>query len=165
MRKPPNLRYTIGKRMNAVRIYIDVCCLNRPFDDLSQDRVYLEAEAILSIIYHCEKNEWTLIASGVIDYELSKLSDTDRLEQVQTLYAAAHERVKLIEETQQRAIFFQEHGLKSFDSLHLALAETNEVDTFLTTDDQLLRIAGKLDLKIKVANPVSWLMEVMKNEH
>jgi hypothetical protein len=30
-----------------MKIYLDNCCLNRPFDDLSQDRVYLEAEAIL----------------------------------------------------------------------------------------------------------------------
>ena len=27
------------------RIYLDVCCLNRPFDDQSQDRVRLDAEA------------------------------------------------------------------------------------------------------------------------
>ena len=28
-----------------MKIYMDVCCLNHPFDDLSQDSVYLEAEA------------------------------------------------------------------------------------------------------------------------
>ncbi|MGQ0592841.1 MAG: PIN domain-containing protein, partial [Gammaproteobacteria bacterium] len=26
------------------RIYLDACCLNRPFDDQQQDRVRLEAE-------------------------------------------------------------------------------------------------------------------------
>ena len=31
-----------------MRIYMDVCCLGRPFDDLTQGRVYLEAEAVLS---------------------------------------------------------------------------------------------------------------------
>jgi len=139
---------------------MDVCCLNRPFDDLSQDRVYLEAEAILSIISHCERGEWTLIASGVIDYELSKLSDMDRLEQIQTLYDAASERIKLTAQAEQRAVSFQKNGLKPFDSLHLALAETNEIDVFLTTDDRLLRSVSKIDLKIKSANPVSWLMEI-----
>ena len=29
-----------------MRVYLDVCCLNRPFDDLSQKRVYAEAEAV-----------------------------------------------------------------------------------------------------------------------
>jgi len=147
-----------------MRIYMDVCCLNRPFDDLSQDRIYLEAEAVLSIISHCEKGEWTLIASGIIDYELSKLPDVDRLEQIQTLYSTAYEWIQLTEQSVQRAAFFQQHGLKSFDSLHLAVAEANEVDVFLTTDDHLLHVAGTMDLVIKAANPVTWLMEVMKNE-
>ena len=78
----------------ALKIYMDACCLNRPFDDLSQDRVYLEAEAVLSIISHCEEGKWALIASGAIDFELLKLSDMDRQEQVQMLYAAANERIK-----------------------------------------------------------------------
>ena len=142
---------------------MDACCLNRPFDDLSQDRVYLEAEAVLSIVSRCEKGEWVLIASGVIDFEISKLSDMDRQEQVRMLYAAASERIKLSGEAEQRAVFFQKHGLKLFDSLHLALAEESGADVFLTTDDRLLRTTQKIDLKIIVANPVSWLMEVMND--
>ena len=143
---------------------MDVCCLNRPFDDLSQDRVYLEAEAVLSIISHCEKGEWTLISSGIIDYELSKLSEMDRWEQVQTLCAVASERIMLTAQAEQCAVSFQQRGLKPFDSLHLALAETSEVDVFLTTDDRLLQTAIGMNLKIKVANPVSWLMEVISGE-
>ncbi|MCL1852591.1 MAG: PIN domain-containing protein [Peptococcaceae bacterium] len=147
-----------------LRIYMDVCCLNRPFDDLSQDRIYLEAEAILSIISHCEKGEWTLISSGIIEFELSKLSNSERLEQVQTLYAAASERIKLTEPAEKRAAFFQQNGLKPFDSLHLAVAEAAGVDALLTTDDRFLRMANRIDVKTKITNPVTWLMEVMKNE-
>ena len=147
-----------------MRIYMDVCCLNRPFDDLSQDRNYLEAEAILSILSHCEKDEWTLIASGIIDFELSRIEDTDRLEQIQTIYSTAKEKIKLTEQVEKRAVFFQQQGLKPFDSLHLALAEINGADVFLTTDDRLLQRAKKINLKIKTANPVSWLMEVISDE-
>ncbi|GBU26333.1 hypothetical protein R83H12_03029 [Fibrobacteria bacterium R8-3-H12] len=132
---------------------MDVCCLNRPFDDLSQDRGR-----------SCEKGKWTLVSSGAIDFELSKLPDIDRFEQIQTLYAVASDRIKLTEQTGKRAAFFQQNGIKPFDSLHLALAETGGVDVFLTTDDRLLRMAKKLNLTIKVDNPVSWLMEVMNNE-
>jgi hypothetical protein len=32
------------------RIYLDVCCLNRPFDDQCQERIRLESEAILLIL-------------------------------------------------------------------------------------------------------------------
>jgi predicted nucleic acid-binding protein len=143
---------------------MDLCCLNRPFDDLSQDRIYLEAEAVLSVISHCEKGIWILVSSGAIDFELSKLHDIDRFEQIQTLYAVSNNRIRLTEQAEKRAIFFQQNGIKSLDSLHLALAETDGVDVFLTTDDRLLRMAKKLNLAIKIDNPVSWLMEVMNNE-
>ena len=130
----------------------------------SRFRVYLEAEAVLSILSHCEKGEWTLIASGIIDFEVSKLADAGRLEQVQTLYSIANERFKLTEQAEKRAAFFQQNGLKPFESLHLALAEINGADVFLTTDDRLLRAANKMEIKIKITNPVLWLMEVMKDE-
>jgi predicted nucleic acid-binding protein len=142
---------------------MDVCCLNRPFDDLTQDRVYLEAEAVLSIISHCESGEWTLLESGVIDYELSKATDYERLENVRALYASASERVFLNDQAENRAELFLKNGLKPFDSLHLGLAEACGADVFLTTDDRMLKAAARLEVKIKMANPVSWLMEVMKN--
>ena len=31
------------------RIYLDVCCLNRPFDDQEQDRIHLNSGATFSI--------------------------------------------------------------------------------------------------------------------
>jgi predicted nucleic acid-binding protein len=143
---------------------MDVCCLNRPFDDLSENKVYFEAEAVLSIITYCAKNDWSLLSSSVIDYELSKNPNADKLEKVLTLYSAAKNWLGLTEESKSRAAFFQRHGIKALDSLHLALAETGEADIFLTTDARLLRAASKLNLKIRIANPVSWLMEVMDYE-
>lgn len=32
--------------MHRFLIYMDNCCLNRPFDDLSNDKVRLESEAV-----------------------------------------------------------------------------------------------------------------------
>ncbi|GAB1538778.1 hypothetical protein NUACC21_14420 [Scytonema sp. NUACC21] len=55
-------------------IYLDVCCLNRPFDDLTQTRICLEAEAILSILQHCERGEWQLVGSEVIDLDVQELT-------------------------------------------------------------------------------------------
>ena len=143
---------------------MDACCLNRPFDDLSQDRPNLEAEAILSIISRCDSGEWVLVMSGAIEYELSRLPDADRLDQVKTLCATARERIKLTEQAERRAGFFQQKGIGAFDAVHLALAESSQVDVFLTTDDRLLRKAKKTGINIRVANPVSWLMEVTNNE-
>ena len=147
-----------------MKIYLDVCCLNRPFDDLSQDRVYLEAEAVLSIISHCESGEWVLLFSDAIEYEISKLPDTEKYEQVQTLCAVAKHKIELDGQSETRAKFFSENGVKPLDSLHLALAEKGGANVFLTTDDQLYKAAKKINLKVKIDNPVNWLMGVINNE-
>lgn len=148
-----------------MRIYLDNCCLNRPFDDLSQERVYFEAEAILTIIAKCEKDEWILLASSIIDYELSKLTNINKLSRIRKLYSCSKEWAEQTVDTEKRAIYFQEKGLKPIDSMHLAVAEGAKADVFLTTDDRLLNSAKKSDeLKVKVSNPVSWLMEVLSND-
>jgi hypothetical protein len=41
-----------------LRIYVDVCCLNRPFDNQTQDRIRLEAEAVILILKRFEVGEW-----------------------------------------------------------------------------------------------------------
>jgi hypothetical protein len=43
-----------------MRIYLDVCCLSRPFDNQSQERVRLESEAVLMILHRIETGEWYL---------------------------------------------------------------------------------------------------------
>ena len=39
-----------------MKVYFDVCCYNRPFDDCLDDRIELEANAIISIMYRCNLN-------------------------------------------------------------------------------------------------------------
>ncbi len=39
-------------------IYLDACCLNRPFDDQSQPCVHLEAEAVLIILARLKTREF-----------------------------------------------------------------------------------------------------------
>ena len=61
-----------------MKIYFDVCCLNRPYDDQTQDRIHLETEAIMIILKHIESKEWNWLSSGVINYEIAKTSDEER---------------------------------------------------------------------------------------
>ena len=53
----------------------------------------------------------------------------------------------------------EEVGFKSFDAMHIACAESEKADVFLTTDDKLLKLAkrNKKKLNIDIANPVLWL--------
>ena len=148
----------------VVKLYLDVCCLNRPFDDLSQDRIQFESDAILAIISRCQSGKWMLMSSEAIDLELKKMPNNDKLKKVLALLSVSTEKLILNEAAIKRSEDFQRNGIKTMDSLHLAVAETSNLDVFLTTDDALLRAASKMTLNIIVANPVTWFMEVLQNE-
>jgi predicted nucleic acid-binding protein len=143
-----------------MKIYMDVCCLSRPFDDLSHDRARLEAEAVTNILERCRVGIWSLTASEIIDFELSAIKDEDKLLRIKRLYSLAENILPLTDQAKTRAATLQRQGLALFDSLHLALAEIFQQDIFLTTDDKLMKKAKTITLDIKVANPVAWFLEV-----
>ena len=143
-----------------LKIYMDVCCLSRPFDDLSQDRVRLEAEAVTDILDRCRSGQWSLAASEIIDYEISAIKDEDKSLRVKQLYSVAENLLLMTDQVKTRAASLQGQGLTLLDSLHLASAEIFHQDIFLTTDDKLLKRSMILALGIRVANPVTWFMEV-----
>ncbi len=147
-------------------IYLDVCCLNRPFDDQLQGRIRLESEAVLTILNGGEKEKWRLLNSEAIEFEISAIPEEERKKKVAALAAIAQEKTKLDEKIKLRAKELQKIGIKVYDALHLACAEYGGAEVFLTTDDQLLRKAkrNRNKLKTRVENPVLWLMEVTKIE-
>ncbi len=58
-------------------------------------------------------------------------------------------------------------GIKHFDSLHLACAESAQADMFLTTDDRLHRRANRYSskLQVRVLNPIQCMQEIDRNEY
>lgn len=148
-----------------MNIYLDVCCLNRPFDDQSQDRIYFEAEAVLTILARCQDGKYIMSGSDIIEIELSKMTNPDKSAKVWALYSLHGPRVSLTDKVKARSAELTQMGLKLFDSLHLALAESYSHDVLLTTDDGFIKAAAKIKSCVPVKNPVSWLMEEMSNEH
>jgi predicted nucleic acid-binding protein len=146
----------------SFRLYLDVCCFNRPFDDWSQSRIRLEAEAILAILERCETASWTLVSSTAIESEIDRTPDPTRKQRLVDSLAIASERVIVTESIMVRANDFKKNDFKAFDALHIACAEFASVDALLTTDDRLLRkaVSQRADLSVRVANPVTWFMEV-----
>lgn len=147
-----------------MNIYLDVCCLNRPFDEQSQARVRLETEAVLLIMGIVNDREWQWISSEAVVSEVARISDPRRRTRVKRLLtlASAHISITNIEATRARQL--QAVGFRLFDALHLACAESGEVDVFLTTDDKLLNLATRLavQLHVQVANPLPWLESVRR---
>jgi predicted nucleic acid-binding protein len=144
------------------KIYLDVCCLNRPFDDQTQARIRLEAEAVLMIFTRCEADDWEWISSEVIDFEVDQTPDPERRRRVQLLASHAHRSIAIGQPETERAQQFESWGFAAYDALHLACAENGGADVFLTTDDRLLRQAAAYaeELRIRVENPLTWLREV-----
>ena len=114
---------------------------------------------MLEILRLCKVSGWTLAASEVIETELMRIKDAEKLENVKELYKSATAYLTLTDEIRTLAKQFQQRGLKEFDSLHLATAEINRYDVLLTTDDDFFRVAQKISLHIKVSNPLKWILE------
>lgn len=149
-----------------MKIYLDTCCLNRPFDDQRQPRVRLESEAVTLILEKIRQHEWFWIGSEVLVYEIEQTVNAERKERLLLLVQEANEIFEISEKTMERAETFSTLGFGEYDSLHLASAENSKADVFLTTDDQFQKLAdkNKKRLSLIVINPVKWLEEALKHE-
>ena len=87
-----------------MRIYLDVCSLNRPFDDHTQDRVRLESEAVLTIHSRSQTESRILLGGEIIDIEISKIPDDDRMQKVSLLSSISQSYTITDEDTEKRAI-------------------------------------------------------------
>ncbi|MBE9053653.1 PIN domain-containing protein [Nostocales cyanobacterium LEGE 11386] len=146
-------------------IYLDVCCLNRPFDDQTQERIHLEAEAVQLILVRCQSGEWQLISSEVIEDELDQTPTEERKRQMMLWTFLATTKVMVNEQVKFRSKELANLGFKAFDAAHIACAEAGEADIFLTTDDRLLRLAARNStmLQVRVENPLRWVLEIIND--
>lgn len=146
-----------------MQLYLDVCCLNRPFDNQMHDRIRLEAEAVILVLAHIEAGKWEWISSDVVDYEIAQTPNDDRKHRVKLLTKLATRTIPLRQIEVERAQQLEKMGIKAIDALHLACAESNVAGVLLTTDDAFLKIAKRYanQLNIRVENPLVWLEEVI----
>ena len=145
-----------------MKIYLDVCCLSRPFDNQTQERIRLESEAVLAILTHCQSGGWYLIGSDIIENELLRIPDEEKREKVKILAKISSVKIDVNAAIEKRGFELENSGFNAFDALHIACAEDAKANVLLTTDDQLLHraIIHRKILKVRVENPIKWLMEV-----
>ena len=76
------------------------------------------------------------------------------------LLQSAHDEIVYETAEQVRATELEALGFHAFDAMHLACAESGQVDYFLTTDDKLLRRTRRFarQLTIKVDTPINYLL-------
>lgn len=148
--------------MKPYKIYLDVCCFNRPFDNQTQERIQLETEAIIQITTYCQTETWTLITSDFIDREVDNISNVEQNEKIRIILSTA--KIKVVDSGQldSRIEELKKMGFKTFDAAHIASAERAKADIFLSTDDRLVKRAKRYpeNIRVKVENPLIWLKSI-----
>ncbi len=143
-----------------MKIYLDNCCFNRPFDDQSKIRIKIETEAKLKIQEDIRSGKFQLVWSYLLDYENNKNPYSDRKVQISNwkkyTIEDIEENTKLIE----KANLLNQFGLQKIDSLHIACAITAKCEYYLTTDDKILNKSSKI-ADIKITDPIGFIKEVV----
>jgi predicted nucleic acid-binding protein len=147
---------------NPMKIYFDTSALNRPFDDLSQPRVALEALAVESILLLIETNVLLLVSSDVLAYEVSRHPYPESQWIIQSILKLAVAYQPIVPSVLERGQELENSDrIGNIDALHLACAELQGVDYSITCDDRLVkRYRGRL----KALNPTAFVLAMTQPE-
>jgi len=144
-----------------VKIYLDMCSIQRPLDTKTQPRIAVEAEAILGVLALCEEEQVVLMSSDTLLFELNRNPHPVRKEYALKVLAKSTSFVPTDGEVEKSARRFQAEGIKPLDALHLASAVVGNADYFCTCDDRFLRRAKAVDTgQTKVVSPLELITEV-----
>jgi len=143
-----------------VKIYLDMCALKRPFDDQSQGRISLETHAVVRILSALNSRVVVLCNSAALEYENGLNPNPTRKERISILLSGLGPARPATEATFNRALALKVTGLRDIDALHLAFAEIQKAEYFITCDDEILRKSSGIALRLKVANPVKFVEDL-----
>ncbi len=142
-----------------MRIYLDNCSYNRPYDDQNNIQVHLEAQSKLFIQNAIKEGRYELVASYTLQYELSRNPYDMRKSAIecfitqQARYYVDYDRepeLKIIADEIMAA------GIKEKDAYHVASAIYGGCEYFISTDKRLLKYKSD---KIKLLTPVEFVDE------
>ena len=137
-----------------IRVYLDNCCFNRPFDVPITPLVRLEADAKTHVQRQILKGDIELAWSFILDHESADNPYEDRKKAILLWKHRAVVDIEVEDEVLRRALVIVKRGIKSMDALHIACAIQAKCHYFLTTDKKLLnkQIEG-----ITLLNPMDYI--------
>ena len=145
--------------MNKIKLYIDLCVYNRPFDDQHQPRIAFESHIFLFLMRKVPEGELTTINSFTLEFENSRNPLRERRGKVADLLSLASEYVHYDKHIEERAYQLEQSGLPGIDALHIACAEAAKASYFVTCDDVLIKKCKRNQSRLRVK--VSRLIELM----
>jgi predicted nucleic acid-binding protein len=146
-----------------MKLYLDSCCYNRPYDDQAQEKIHMEGEAILIILNNWKQKNAEIIGSPALDLEIEQIDNHEKREKVKYFYnQTITTKIKYTPDILNRVNEISlQTNIKTLDKFHLSFAESADADILLTTDSKFERACSKLEMKTKVINPLKYLLEVM----
>ena len=148
-----------------MKIYLDNCSYNRPYDDQTQMRIHLETEAKLHIQDMIRQKKLELVTSYILDYENSNnrsLQKKMAIEKFMKEYAAFYVSNKNEDVIRGYADKIMNTGIKEKDAYHVACAIMAECKYFVTTDDRLLKYQSE---KIILVTPGEFIRRMEEDEN
>lgn len=145
--------------MKKMLVYLDNCCYNRPYDDPSQIKVNIEAQAKVYIQKMITDKKLDLAYSYMSRYENSQNPFLIRREAISDFFKNAivyvgEENSEIINE---KAAKIMETGIKYKDAVHISCAIFAKADVFLSTDTRLLKFTTN---EISLMNPLIFVNEM-----
>ncbi len=122
-----------------MRIYLDMCCFNRPYDDQTQSRIRIETEAKVVIQEKIKNAEYELIWSSILDFECAKNPFDEHRIAILNWRSIASTMIMVDKFVLERAESLMNHGIGEYDALHVSCAMAGKANVFITTDDRLLK--------------------------
>ena len=139
-----------------MKVYLDNCMFNRPFDNQANLRIRLETEAKLHIQERIKLGDLQLVWSYILDFENSQNPFAERKQTISKWRKLSTYDIEETPELLINAGFFVAAGIKAKDALHVACAIEGHADYFLSTDDKLLKRLATLN-RIIAMNPTDFI--------
>ncbi len=139
-----------------MKIYLDNCTFNRPFDKQSSIRIRIEAEAKLFIQQKIKEKELELIWSYILDFENNQNPFQERRMAINRWKQYFVVDVVESESLLDIAKSIMNSGIKAKDALHIASAIEGGAEYFITTDDGILKKAEHYN-NVAIINPTEFV--------
>jgi len=137
-----------------MRIYLDNCCFNRPFDEQVSAAIRLETDAKLYVQELVRSGELELCWSFVLDFENAANPYEEVRNRILEWKGLAAADCALSTEISEKAEQLMTQGLRQMDAAHVACAIYLNVDYFLTTDKKIL---NKSITEVSILNPIDFV--------
>jgi len=144
-----------------MKIYLDHCAYNRPFDDPKSIKIQLETSAKLYIQGQIRQGKYDLVWSYMSDFENNSNPNIENRISIQKWEAIAKFKCTSSQQILTLGDKIKQKGIHANDALHIACAVVSQCEYFITTD---IGLVNKQIENIQIINPIDFIRR-MEEHH